>query len=132
MLVIACQLSRDVIGYEGYKCDDSHNKMLVTVNNSPVFQDYIYPDYHTQLVELAYQCSPSVATLPKMNAVGTSTKFLCSSNGGSWESPFLDVQPLCTITISYLPNSLLYDQIRMCLMCFGARNNKVSLRFNKN
>ena len=128
MLVIACQLSRDVIGYEGYKCDDSYNKMSVTVNNSPVIQDYIHPDYQMHLVELAYRCSPSVATLPKMNAVGTGTKFLGSSNGGSWESPFLGVQPLYMTTISYLSNSLLHDQI---LMCFGARNNKVSLCFNK-
>ena len=106
--------------------------MSVTVNNSPVIQDCIHPDYQMHLVELAYRCSPSVATLPKMNAIGTGTKFLCSSNGGSWESPFLDVQPLYTTTISYLANSLLYDQILMCLLCFAARNNKVSLCFNKN
>ena len=89
-------------------------------------------DYQMHLVELAYRCSPSVATLSKMNAVGTGTKFLCSSNGGSWESPFLGVQPLYTTTISYLANCLLYDQILMCLLCFGARNNNVSLCFNKN
>ena len=101
--------------------------MSVTVNNSLVIQDYIHPDYQTHLVELGYRCSPPVATLPKINAVGTGTFY-----GGSWESPFLDVQPLYTTTISYLANPLLYDQIRMCLMCFGARNNKVSLCFNKN
>ena len=110
----------------------THKKMSVTVNNSPVIQDCIHPDYQMHLVELAYRCSPSVATLPKMNAIGTGTKFLCSFYGGSWESPFLDVQPLYTTTISYLANSLLYDQILMCLLCFAARNNKVSLCFNKN
>ena len=67
--------------------------------------------------------------LSLMNAIGTGTKFLCSFYGGSCESPFLDVQPLYTTTISYLANALLHDQI---LMCSGARNNKVSLCFNKN
>ena len=43
MLVIACHLSRDVIGYEGYKCDSL--KMSVTVNNSPIIQDYTHPEY---------------------------------------------------------------------------------------
>ena len=102
--------------------------MSVTVNNSPVIQDCIHPDYQMHLVELAYRCL-HLLQLSLMNAIGTCTKFLCSFYGGSWESPFLDVQPLYTTTISYLANALLHDQI---LMCSGARNNKVSLCFNKN
>ena len=87
--------------------------MSVTVNNSPVIQDYIHPDYQI-IVELAYRCSPSIATLPKMDVVGRALNFYV-----------LLMEPLYMTTISYLANSLLYDQIRMCLMCFGARNNKV-------
>lgn len=107
--------------------------MLVTVNNSPAIRDYIHPDYQLHLVELAYRCSPSVATLPNMDAVGRARNFyVLLMEGHGMESPFVDVQPLSTTTISYLANSLLYDQILMWLMCFGSRNNKVSLCFNKN
>jgi len=62
--------------------------MSVTVNNSPVIQDYIHPDYQLHLVELAYRCSPSVATLPKMDAVGRALNWYVLLMEGHGKVPF--------------------------------------------
>ena len=43
MLLVICQLSRDVIGYE-----DSQSVTSVTVNNNSPIQDYVHQDDQTQ------------------------------------------------------------------------------------